>query len=346
MVLDTGAAFTVIDSSLMDYIGPEVGERNIRMPGAPVRIMKYYQGPSLKIGSVFDEHPEVMVSDLKTFVRLIGKPCVGLLGINVMKRGKILLNYDDRIFKIHVGPWSLNKSDFHEIELNQDSDVPEFHEMVHGHSINFLVDTGSNSCITLEASIFDLLVDAGIIELSKIKGRPASVAGMSSGRQGWFLKGELMGKNLAGVAVNSVPGISMVGLEWLYAFNTEIDFADHKLRYHLRGNSKQPCNTQLMTGAILLFGEGGALVERLRPGGGATENAGLKPGDVIQEFGPLKGTEMNETTIAETVADEADKEITIRYLRKADGKQISAKLKLPPIISDWNFSGRDIFNGK
>jgi len=341
MMLDTGAGLTVFDSSLKNFTGPELEERNLQMPGATDRVVKCYQGPPLKIGALSDDHPKVIVSDLKIVSRLTGRSCVGLLGINVMKRGKILLSYDDRIFKIHVGPWILDRGNFREVELDKESDIPQFNEIVLGHSINFTVDTGSNDCITLISPIFDALVDAGGIELSKLTARPASIGGMRPAKQGWFLKGELMGKSLAGVAVTSVPGHSMVGLQFLYAFNIEIDYSNRKLRYQLRADVKRPCCMQHMLGAILFFGEDGPFVEKLRPGGGAVENAGIRPGDVIVEFGALKGKEMNETTITETVSDEAGKEIHIRYLRKADGKQVAVQLKLPPVISLWDFGGRD-----
>ncbi len=346
MLLDTGAGLTVIDSLLKDSIGPEVEDRRVTMLGGTQRIMKCYEGPSLKIGTILDERPKVMVSDLRMMVRFVGKPIVGVLAMDVMQRGKILLNYDDRTLKIHAGSWILDGPDIKEVELNKEADVPELHEEIGGHSVLFGVDTGSNHCIILESTVFDALVSDGVIELSKITARQMAGGGVSSAKQGWFLKGELMGKNLGGVAVSSDPRSSILGLEWLYAFNTEIDFSTRKLRYHLRRNAKLPCDTQIMIGAILLFDEYGAVVERLRPGSGAAENAGIKPGDVIQEFASLKGKEMNEATIAETVSDEAGKEISVRYLRKADGKQVSVKLRLPPVISDWDFGGRDIFNGK
>ena len=82
------------------------------------------------------------------------------------------------------------------------------------------------------------------------------------------------------------------------------------------------------------------------PEGGAAEAAGLKPGDVIEELGSLKASEMNHLIIGEAIAASAEKEVAIRFLRKSDGVHVNAKLKLPPVISEWDFAGRDIFKGK
>lgn len=346
VVLDTGSEFSTLDLSLQESVGRVVEDRNFKTPGAADRITKFFLGPPLRIGALLDEHPKVNLSDLNALGRTFGRLFVGIVGMNVLGRGKILLDYDGRIFRIHAGPWALRGGDFHEVALNKETGVPEFNAKIQGHPVAFTVDTGFDKCISLQSSVFDALVDEGIIEPARMDGRVISLGGLHAVRRGWFRKGELMGKNLAGVSVSSEAEFSRLGLEWLYAFNTEIDAREHKLRYVFRGQTNPPCSAALMVGAILSFNGEGALVEKLRPGGGAAENAGIKPGDLIQKFAALKGMEMNQTTIAETVTDQAGKEIGIRYLRKADGAQVSAKLKLPPVISDWNFGGRDIFNGK
>jgi hypothetical protein len=346
MLIDTGAGLTVMDSSLQHSIVPQVEERRVTMLGGTRKIMKCYQGPPLKMGAIFDKQPKVLVADFEMMARHIGNRFKGIIAIDIMKRGKVLLDYDDRVFKIHVGPWSLDSPGIKEVELNEKSDIPEFSAEIAGHSISFGIDTGSDDCLHLESAVFEALVDEGIIGTSKIKTQTVTGGGMHSANNGWFLKGELMGKKLEGMAVSSDPRVSNVCLGWLYEFNIEIDFNNRKFRYHLRDNVTPPCNIQLMNGAILLFGDQGAMVQSLRPGGGATGDAGIKPGDIITEFASLKGTEMNATTIAEAVTDKAGQNISIRYLRNLDGMEISAKLQLPAIISDWNFGGMNILQQK
>ena len=327
-------------------MGAEVERGKLRMLGGFTSAATAYVGPTLKLGNLTLEKPEVILFDMQALSRFTGRPLAGMLGMNTVGKAKIFLNFERSVLQVHAGPWRLAAPDCQEVELNKESGIPEFDVRIGGHRVTFGIDTGFDGTFTLAAPLFEALVNDGTIELANVNARGATPGGVSSVARGWFLRGRVMGRDLAGLSVESDPAYSNVGMKWLYGFNTEIDFAARKFRYQVRCHIQPPISVQMMIACILIYDDKGALVERLRPGGGAAENAGLKPGDVIEEFGSLKAGEMNQATIGEMVAASADKEVAIRFLRKSDGSHVNTKLKLPPVISEWNFAGRDIFNGK
>jgi len=346
MIVDTGAAISGLDNSLKDSIRSKRGEADVLSADGKQYPMMTYEVPPIRIGKLSVKRSTVILSDFSAFSRFTGRPLAGVVGIGVLGHAKIFLNYDECIFQLHAGPWKLDKSDCHEVELEK-TETPTFKTRILGREEAFTVDSGSDECIALEAKLFKALVNDHCIELAQFKEGGVSIGSMTStSDSGWFLKGELMGKNLRGVSVVSNPRSSRLGLEWLYGFNTEIDFTTQKLRYQLRRNAKFPGSVQMMLGVLFQYDKRGARVESLLPGGGAAEDAGLKPNDVIEQFGAVKADEMNAATMAEAVADAAGKEVAVRFLRKSDGEHVNTKLKLPPNISEWNFSGRASPNGK
>ncbi len=346
MILDTGAGIVTLDKSLTKAILSNIGETNVMLADGSTQTMTIFEGASLKLDQLSIDRPAITFSDLGRYSLYTGRPLSGVIGMNALSVGKIFMSHDEGIFQVHIGPWKLDKFDCQEIELEKDSPAAVIKTDILGHSAKFTVDTGMDDCIRLEAEVFDALVKEGAIEPAKVNARTLSLTGMTSSTRGWFLKGELMGKKLAGVTVVSNAKASILGLAWLYGFNMEIDFTKRKLRYQLRRDAKLPGSVAMTLGAILLYEGSGAQIERLRPSGGAAEDAGLKPGDVIEKFGDIKAGAMNAAVMGEAVADAAGKEVAVRFLRKSDGERVNTKLKLPPNISEWNFSGRERSNEK
>ena len=352
-VVDTGAEASVFDLSRWVSANPDLKDLNVRYSDSQATQRTFfnarcpfYIAPSLRAQSLIVEHPTVAIIDLHEFSDRLGWKLDGILGMPALSAGIISLNYDKRLLEIHAGPWRLNPSDSHEMDLEKDMGVPIFDVQLGGHPVQFLIDTGDCGCVSLETSVFEALVKEGWIEVADTEETWLGAWGRYSRRRGWFLKGELMGRTLVGVSVCGDPEVSLLGLEWLYGFNTEIDFTARKFRYQKRSDAPPPMDSVMMIGAGLTYGRRGALVEKLWPKTGAAANAGLKNGDVIEAFDGLKSAQMNSTAIAERVAANAGKTIKVRFLRKSDGAHVRATLRLPPPISPWNFAGREFLKKK
>ncbi|MEI9893105.1 MAG: hypothetical protein WDN28_04135 [Chthoniobacter sp.] len=59
----------------------------------------------------------------------------------------------------------------------------------------------------------------------------------------------------------------------------------------------------------------------------------------------MRAAELNDAAVNAVVKAKAGQKIGIRYTRAVDGKEVSGVLQLPPAISEWDFPGRDIYNG-
>lgn len=342
MLLDTGAQITVLDPLFRPGISVEIERNNIHFLGGISRPTILHEGPPLKIGTTHFEKPAVIFHDMETFSRITGRPLAGMLGMDLIANNKIFLCFEKSYLAIHSGRWILDNQNFQEVELKRPIGTPVFDSNIAGHPVTFGIDTGYNGSILLIASVFQKLVLEGIIEESNINVRTITPGGEISVKRGWFQSGRLMGKELIGISVMSDPKTSRLGLTWLYAFNTEIDFSGRKFRYQTRANASPPIDVQMMMGCMLTYDAKGAHVESLRPGGGTAENTGLKQGDVIESFGSLTAKELNAASIGNAVANGAGNDIKILFLRKGDGKHIETRFHLPPAISQWDFAGRSL----
>jgi hypothetical protein len=339
MIIDSGAAFSFLDVSLRKLILEEAGNAHLKL----------YRSLPLQVQSIITPNPQIALVDFRALRRMLGGKLDGLLGVPQLKSGKLLLNYDEGFLEVHTGGWKIDQKEYGEIAFDNSEANPTFVANIEGRPCELLFDTGDDGSISLETSDFAFLVKSGVIELSNVHGRIQDVSGLNKHQQGWFLKGELMGKSLRGISVMSVAdasGAGTMGLEWIYGFNTEIDFASHRFRFQNRLKANSPLAFDLMIGAALSYDDNGAQVEALRPGGGAAEAAGLRPGDVVEHFGSLKKAELGRVPIGEVVTANAGKPIPIQFVRKSDGQKVDAMLNLPPPILAWDFAGRDIFNNK
>ncbi len=341
LVIDTGAEFTILDQSLTGLFKSKFGDASYDDGSGRRTSMQMYRTPTMKFQSLETQNPIVAILDVRPITKYLGSNVNGVMGVDQLSAGKLVVDNDRGVLELHAGPWKLKDGLYTEIELMDHLKLPTFETSIAGRYGQFLVDTGALETMALEKPLFTALVRNGSIEVSEFGARTLAASGTVEVRTGWFLKGELMGKSLVGTAVHETFGRSSVGVQWLYGFNFEADFKWHRLRYQQRIAARPPASVYLMIGAILVYGNTGCVVERLSPEpGGAAQLAGLNPGDIIEVLGSLNAAEMNYASVAELVTTKAGQAIIIRYIRKSDGVSVQAALQLPSLISSWNFGGR------
>ena len=341
MLVDTGAGASMLDLSLKDLAQIDADQVVITTSSGEELRGNYYVVPTLQVQALTFDDVKVPIVDLESISSLYGFRFAGALGMKELSSGgKISLNYEQGFLDVHQGAWYLESADACEVNLDITQDIPVIHTKIAGHSVEIAIDTGANSCVSLPSYLFERLIKEGFIEVQETSSTSLSLSGSQSNRQGWFMKGELMGRSLAGMSVDTSPKRGMLGLEWLCGFNVEIDFPDRKLRYQPLPTTKPPISVELMTGAIFSYEAAGARVERLRPGGGAIEAAGVQQGDLIQRFDSLTADKLNIISVSEIVASKENQAIEINYLRKIDGVSVTTQLKLPKTVSAWDFAGK------
>ncbi|MCL6272493.1 aspartyl protease family protein [Muricauda sp. 2012CJ35-5] len=93
MILDTGAAFTVIDEGVALKAGLEIkDQRVVPQPGGEVRLGRLDM-LTLGLGSVNAEIPNVRTVDLSSLKRFIGKETLGIIGYDFIKMHTIEVDY-------------------------------------------------------------------------------------------------------------------------------------------------------------------------------------------------------------------------------------------------------------
>jgi|GEM_PF-2394858 len=338
-VFDTCAAVTALDVSLRRVALREVENSNSQDPKKPTP--RLFELPAIAVDSFVVPHATGTFIDTQLLQQFVGEPVAGVLGISDMGDAKVLLDYQQGVLELHRGPWKL--ADVPEVDFVFEHGAPKFEDTLEGHQASFFIDSGLNGCLGLEAPLFDQLVSEGVIELSPQSGRNAAPDGVSPHKQGWFLKGKLMGRDLTGVSVAVSSGKNMLGLGWLCAFQCELDVTAHKVRFRNLPEARPPLEMSLTLGAIIIFRNGRAAFEGFQPGArGLLERAGVLPTEVIEDFGDLATHKINARTLTEAVAANAGKKVQLKLFNPAEFTRREVTIEIPATpVSSWNFAGRE-----
>jgi hypothetical protein len=335
LIVDTGAGVSVLDPSLKNLAPNRVLE-----PGPFGSDIPLYECAVIAAQALQAPRPWVRFIDMADGSRIVGKHIDGYLGVPELSVGKFFLDMEKRSLEIHTGEWRLKGEDVKEMTLDRTQSRPQYFADVGGDVCDLFIDTGSDGTIELESSDFELLAKRGIIEISPNSTEAHTAQGVKRQKTGWFLSGELMGKPLRGITVVS-GDVSGIGMQFLCAFNLEIDLNAHVLRYQKLADAKRPLWIFQMIGATLTYGRDGAHIEDVDYRASAAGHAGISAGDTILKFGPCARSEINRYSVSEIVTANAGKTIAVEYARKTDGSHVVTTLNLPPPISLWNFAGRD-----
>ena len=344
-LFDTGSTKIGLDSSIPKDKLRATGMSNFRDGRAGAKTGMLYQLPTIMAQGLKVERPEGFLSDFRGISLGIGQKLSGIVGLSDLGSVKVCLDYKDSVLVVHQGEWSLQSADVTEVGLRNDassgsldSQLVIFEAEIEGEGCAFIVDSGDNGCVNLPFNIFERLVQKGVIRPSEQTGRTISALGTTRNQRGWFLKGRLMGRELAGVTVTSSQ-LGILGLGWLCGFQTEIDRNESKIRYRAIDHPRPPISVHRMLGAILFYRDGQQVIESLQPGGlGLAERVGVKVGDIIHEFGSAKGN-ITGNEVIDIVEANVGGRIPVKLYRSVDKKYVDVALEIPELISDWDFAG-------
>jgi hypothetical protein len=341
IIVDTGAELSAIDGELEKNGTVGVGIANIRDIHEQKISARQVDIECLNFGDHVFRNIEAVSFDFSPLRQMYGDRIRGIIGFNELGKGKLFLNFSQKAIELHTDDWRIDNGDYHEARLfHRKPRLPYIETSFFGSKRSFLIDTGFDGTIQLPAELFDELVEAGRIELRRTPMRIMGGTGViESVRSGWLLEGSLMGKDLTGIPVDTAQEAKL-GLEWLFGFDVELDMAAGKIRYRLINDPTPPIDWRLMLGARLSFHAEGARLESLKPGGGAAENAGLKVGDLIVEFGELSAKQMSNGTLATIVEQAAGGTLSLRVKKASDELPVIVELELPDAVSKWEFPGR------
>jgi Aspartyl protease len=324
--LDTGAGLHFADPALKPFLGAYRETRKVNALGRLIDV-DIFDSPSITIGRWSLPPSMIGVSDMNHFRSLLGVDIRGYIGATALDNCSLFLDFDHRRIKIVKG--SEISSGMKSIDLDSTNASPPFIKCdLQGRTVRFLLDTGATSYIGLQHETFVAMVQNGAIDMNAARKSSAETgAGRIIHLTGRFTRGQLLGVNLLNTPVFDANGINFIGLGFLLNFNTVIDFKDLRFFYQQR-KVTLPIFKGARLGLGITFPGGRNYIDALAaPGPMAT--AGLKVGDHIVRFGPLKEAEITAMSIYGVCLDHPGKTIEVQVQHSSEAKTSILKLTLP-----------------
>ena len=154
-VMDTGATYTLFDHSHRDYLGDVKRTVKGLTMGRPIKT-EIYDAPDAFVGPISLDSEEVCCVDLSLMSLIEGRKICGIVGVDFLKKHIIKLDYDKGTLSF-LKPDSVTKADLgHEFSIDFFKGIPQLKINVVGIRYSaFIIDTGTNSALTLERGLFN-----------------------------------------------------------------------------------------------------------------------------------------------------------------------------------------------
>jgi hypothetical protein len=332
LVFDTGAnllglpAKYLTNNSGQEKITGSVDQVSADIGATQELVLGTHQMSNIKTASI----------DVTLFQVFFGLPCEGVFPVSILTDSLIRFDFDRKELEL----WSdhlIGEVPFstYQTQLLTDHGCPSLEARIGDVDVNLLIDSGATGCVTLSERTAARLLDKKMVEVNSTQGKVVSISGVKSHVSGGrFLGGQLMGKNLEGVEFE-IGEIEKIGMGWLVGFNFAIDLKNQRFFADIRKNAKPPIIQELMTGAVFRFTADGLVIDRLKPGGGAAQDAGIAPGDVLTSFGGLSMKGIDGYTFYDLVRRHSNSAVSFTVVKAGTDNEHTATLKLGDLISMW-----------
>jgi predicted aspartyl protease len=324
--LDTGATLHFVDPALKPFLGAYRENKQVDSLGHAIDV-EIFDAPAITIGGWILPPSKVGVSDMNRFRSLLGVDIRGYIGANALKGCSLFLDFDHermRILKGGKAPIGMES-----LGLASKDDSPPFIRCdLQGKTMEFLLDTGATGYLGLQHEAFVAMVQNGAIDMNGARKTAAETgAGRMVHLTGRFTRGQLLGVNLLNTPVFDANVTNTIGLGFLLNFNAVIDFKNLKFFYQRR-KTIPPIYKGTLLGVGIAFPGGRNYIYGLAPLG-PMAIAGLKIGDRIVRFGPLKEADINAMSIYRVCLDHPGGTVEVQVQHSGEGKASVLKVKLP-----------------
>jgi len=329
VILDTGSSTDLIlDRKLAATLGPPANEVVIKGLHSPT-----YQVPGSSLGELSIPPEEISSADLGVFRTVLGLPINGIVGWPALKGKTLILDYDQHKVRIVKGAYKLpDQKEAIPVFLDA-TERPQIRVDLGGGDVDMLLDTGSNTSMSLLPKDFDRLAAKGWIHLRDQTSKLTNLSGDHAVRTGWFTEGSLLGVSLKGIEVESTEDVNCIGLEFFAKLDLAISNEPSALSYKPRVNPEPPIAPAMMMGMIATFSENHATVAKIKPGR-AAEKAGLKLGDEILGIDEVEDEKLSYVSLYRLCEKYAGKPVALRIRRGGEERKIVLTISAP--ISAWD----------
>jgi hypothetical protein len=323
-ILDTGCTGTILDVSFRPQLGEPRGRGRVSGLGNPMTA-QFFAAPHGSTGPFnLADCSQVACADLKGFAQVMGREVSGVLGMDVLKKHILRIDFDEgriALLDNEQGDRQMWGLEF-PITYNP-MKMPQIRLVVDGQlEQDFIVDTGCETSGALTKDSFRLVVAKG--HLKPVDTSMAAFAGVVESGQVRVDRVTAGPFEYHGLIFSEAKG-SLLGLGFLSRHVVTFDFPHDRL-YLKRAKGFDTPDEAGMCGVSIVRSEGRTVVSEVYKNEAAAK-AGIQVGDVILK---LNGQDVNayeRWEIRDLMRSGHGKEITITIQRGDEMKDVKVVLE-------------------
>lgn len=309
-LVDTGATNTFYDSSLRHLLGERIDRVEVSTVTGDTTL-DTYSSPEAWIKSIsIKTKTPVLAIDLAAPSQVFGEKLHGVVGMDVLHRLVVRLNFDEGWVELSEGPRPAEPSwgSPIELELLDGNAVPAIKATVaEDIAGRFLLDTGDNSSISVPAEGYDQLVEAGDIRGACTSTFVSGSGAIETSRYGVLSRLSLGPFEHRDILVGE--GTPSIGLELLNRYVSTLHFPQRKM-YLSRGARFHAPDLPNMSGMHIFQSDGQLIVYSVDDDGPA-KSAGIRGGDRIAVIDGRDASELRLAELSGLFRSERGRRLTI-----------------------------------
>ena len=285
-LLDSGTGITTFDAGLLDAVGART--RVVQtFDGSEFHSSEIFKAPQFQIGGLNADLDEVEVSNLRLSRQFVGKPIMGVIGLDLLRNYAISIDYDRGEFRMHNLPLDreLAKGFRKPCVLTREPNGAILYNKLPGNVVEdiepFLIDTGLSVSLGLKEELFDALVASGTM----INLKRQQVTGAVKTRE--VTTSDLVGFEFAGIKHPSLRCVrlkmNLIGQALLSRYHVTMDFPRREIWFRPGKRIGEPDPTDLVGIGVLLSEQNKVEVAEVQSDSLA-DKSGIRPNDEIVEI--------------------------------------------------------------
>jgi hypothetical protein len=325
-LLETGWAFTAVDQSLAPKLGSPIGTVIVEDGFVGKEMPKTrYEAPPLFLGKTrLQTGGWVMTHDLSIFREALGRPIMGILGIDCLKHYCIQLDFNSGKLRFfdpdQPGDEGLGKAFL--LTATDDGRYTVRENLLGVEGVNSFIDTGFNSTGTLAPQLF---ARGALDPKFAVAGtQMASLSGVGEYREGRFPKCEFGGETYTNLVL-SEGRTTVIGLRFLARHLVTFNFPKSKI-YLKRRAGEFPSDEARMSGLSIRRKDDAILVYSVDRGGPA-DREGVRENDVVLKINDLPANALEFWELRNMLRAGDGKEVRLTVERDGEQKQFIIILK-------------------
>lgn len=278
-MVDTGASMNVIDDDHFRVLKTSGSKTDLESPNSRQSVPTGTLD-DVTVGGIKVDKSPVAVVDVDQLSSVLGHKFDGVLGLPfVLKYG---LGFDSGKQNFYSG--SRGSTVFQKtvpLRLHDDVLVIEYVELAGMESVDFEIDTGMNSALSIHKALFDSLLEKDLI--LAVRSVPfIAVGGIVSRRHGVLRDAKFLGYAMKDIPISeSIDSRNAVGLDLLHRFDWFIEGNGPTISLTPNAEFDLPFKRD-QSGLSLLLRDKQICVDRVRVDS-PSYRAGIKSGDILSK---------------------------------------------------------------